>query len=82
MKGKIMKWFKEVTGELVGDFEANCMPSSYGGNCICPLCGQEATWWQGQIDETPMGEAIYGENQVCYACGIGTEVYELDEPHI
>lgn len=62
----MMKWFKETTGELVGDFEANCMPSSYGGNCICPLCGQEAVWWEGQIDETLMGEAIYGENQVCY----------------
>lgn len=73
-----MKWYREDTGELVGDFEPNCLPSSYGGECVCPLCGSQTVWWEGQIDEDEMGSAIYGENLVCYPCGIGTEVEEVE----
>lgn len=74
-----MKWYRDFgSGELVGDYPANCLPSSYGGKCVCPLCGQETVWWERQIDETELGEAVYGENLVCYSCGIGTVVQEIE----
>lgn len=45
----------------------------------CPECGCEMVEWQGQIDETPTGSAIYGYSYDCPECGYETPVEELGE---
>jgi len=75
-----MKWYRgtEDDAECVGDFEVTYRESAGETVYFCPLCGAEASEWEGQIDETEMGQAIYGENLVCYPCGIGTAVEEIE----
>jgi len=45
---------------------------------LCPLCGERTHYWEGQIDETPMGQGIYGYSYDCYACGVHSAVEELE----
>ena len=73
-----MKWYQQKTGELVGDYPENCLPSSDDGECICPLCGQQTIWIEGEIDQDEQGNPIYGENLMCYPCGIRTAITALD----
>lgn len=71
-----MNWYKNDDEEsLVGAFPLNVNDE---GDYICPLCGQVATAWEGQVDEDRMGNAIRGWSYDCYPCGIYSEIEETD----
>lgn len=73
-----MKWYLWNDGDEIGDYEANCLPSSYEGHCVCPLCGQETVTWFGELSQDWDGSPIYGECELCHTCEIRTSFSMVD----
>lgn len=75
-----MNWF--TMGDLnsgegmdsLGFFPLETTPD---GDFICPQCGKVTTYWEGQIGEDRMGNAITGWSFDCWNCHICTGVHEL-----
>ena len=85
-----ISWFDMSTDDCIGILETKFeVGFAYQGNpgdefysyptekCFCPKCGEEAIYWEGQINETWDGRAIYAWNYTCFACAIDTMQYEI-----
>lgn len=64
------KWHNSTTGEPAAESDSvTC----------CPLCGGGLDEWYGEVDQDIWGNPIYGYNDVCYKCNIGTEMeYDIE----
>lgn len=43
---------------------------------LCPKCGKPCEYWEGQIDEDPMGGTISGWAYDCWECHIHSTAAE------
>lgn len=68
-------WSNEDTGVFVCESEDD---KSYISDPDCPLCGEKAHYWEGQVDQDFMGNDLHGWNFCCYECGIGTTIVDFD----
>jgi hypothetical protein len=72
-KVREIHWVDLAEGESVGVFP---LEETISGNYMCPKCGKQCHYWEGQIDQDRMGNDIHGWSFDCWDCGIGSEVVE------
>lgn len=74
--GHMEQWRSSRTEEWVGSFEIVDYP--YQDKVICPKCGGDVTWWEGQTGEEWDGSAIYEGCNVCDRCNIHDQWWSVD----
>lgn len=73
---KRVTWYDQATDTAIGSYE----PGN-AENPACPLCGNEAHYWKGAVDQDYAGNDIHASQWLCWDESherICTALYYLD----
>jgi len=63
-------WHECKTGTIVGDFT---IERSHNGVLLCPLCGEECTYFEAELGDDAWGQPETASWMECDQCAIETD---------